>query len=110
MNRNTRVASWITALMLSGGVAVVFVGSADAVSGSCTSSRQEREIWGPNSFRVRAKCSSLGSDSKARGVLDIASEPDMQTGWFTDLNTYHYSSYYRCTFSCSNTRVDIARR
>ncbi|CUR56403.1 hypothetical protein NOCA2340025 [metagenome] len=41
-----------------------------------------------NEFRVKATCAS----------------------WFTTVNKYYYSDYYRCTFSCSNTRVDIAAR
>lgn len=92
---------------------VAFIGmaqTAEATGGTCYSVRQENEIFGPNSYRVRAYCSALNSDSRARGVLDIASEPDVNTGYFTTLNKYYYSDYYRCTFSCNNTRVDISRR
>lgn len=81
-----------------------------AVGGACYSNRQEAEIFGPNSFRVRAYCASLQSNSKARGVLDVARERDQATVYFTTLNKYYYSSYYRCTFSCNNTRTEIVPR
>ncbi len=83
---------------------------ATAVGGSCDSKRVEREIWGPNSYPVRAWCSSLQSDSRAKGILDIASEPDMNTQWFTRVNVSYTSDFYRCTFSCTNTREEIKQR
>ena len=76
---------------------------ASATGGTCITSRLEREIWGPNSYAVRASCSYLQSTTKARGILDISGEPDMQTSWFITLNKYYVSDYYRCTFSCNNT-------
>lgn len=83
--------------------------SASAVGGSCYSTRQEDGRTGPNAYRVRAYCTSLQGDSKAKGVLDIAFANDVETSWFTTLNTYRYSDWVVCwPNSCNNTRVDIA--
>lgn len=81
--------------------------SASAVGGSCSSIRQEDERLGPNAYRVRARCTAMEGDSKARGVLDVAFANDEETAWFTVLYTYKYSDWRYCT-SCNNTRVDIA--
>ncbi len=85
--------------------------AAGGTSGSCTSSRGENEIWGPNSYYVRASCSSLGAKTKARGILDISGDSDMRTDWFTKLNVTYSSDSYRCgPGQCNNTRVELAVR
>lgn len=107
----TKAVALLLALVVSlAVVGVVNAQYATAVGGQCDSKRMEKEILGPNSYAVRAWCSSLNSDSKAKGILDIASEPDMNTQWFTRTNTNYTSDYYRCTFSCKNTREEIKQR
>ena len=81
-----------------------------AIGGECSAERLEAQIIGPNSYAVRAWCKSLKSNSRAKGVLDIASEPDMVTQWFTRTNTKYTSKYYRCTFSCKNVRAEVHPR
>lgn len=85
--------------------------AAGGTSGSCSSSRGENDILGPNSYYVRASCSSLGATTKARGILDISGDTDKRTDWFTTLNKTYYSDSYRCgPGQCNNTRVDLAVR
>jgi hypothetical protein len=58
----------------------------------------------PDLTRVRAACSSLQGDSKARGVLDRAGT-DCHTAWFTTINKSYYSDWW---LSGRGTRVEIA--
>lgn len=97
--------------LTAGGLVVGMAQSANAVGGNCSSTRQEKEDWGPNSFRVRAVCSSLQANTKARGTLDVALNNDKSTIWFTGLNKYYYSGYTDCgpSFSCTNTRIELAQ-
>ncbi|WP_447645335.1 hypothetical protein [Nocardioides zeae] len=97
--------------VLAGGYVVTTTPYAEAVGGNCSSVRQEIDVFGPNAYRVRAKCTSLQGDSKARGVLDISGDTDKRTEWFTTVNKYYYSDSYKCVWGqCNNTRVEIARR
>lgn len=95
--------------LTAGGLSFGLVETANAVGGNCSSIRQEKEDTGYNSFRVRARCSSLQADSRAQGVLDKVGASDPETAWFTQLNTYKYSNYTECDpiNTCNNTRVKI---
>jgi hypothetical protein len=85
--------------------------AAGGTSGSCSSTRGVNDIWGPNSYYVRASCASLGATTKARGVLDISGDSDQRTDWFTTLNKDYYSGAYRCgPGQCNNTRTELAVR
>ncbi len=64
-----------------------------AVGGNCTSAVEHRSQTGFDAYRVRASCSSLQSDSKARGALDFAAAVDTFTPYFTALNTSYYSDW-----------------
>jgi hypothetical protein len=106
-----RVLSHTVALaLMTGTVLAIVAPQAEAVGGNCSSVRQEKDDTGYNSYRVRARCSSLNADSKAKGVLDKSGASDPETTWFTQLNTYKYSNYTTCDIfnTCNNTRVDIA--
>lgn len=74
--------------------------------GNCYHIKQEKSKVGPNDFRVRAHCSSLRGDQKARGTLDVRLDTDKHTSWFTTRNKYYYSGYRACVWGCS-TRVEI---
>ena len=75
---------------------------AEAHGGNCSSTRQKDSGF-IDKFRVRASCSSLQANSKAMGWLDRTGDPDVDTGWFTALNTYRYSDYVSCLLTCNNT-------
>lgn len=69
---------------------------ASAVSGTCSARMEEREIVGPNEYRVRAWCSSLARNTKARGEL-VRTGPiiNRYTIWFTDdSGRSYYSGWY----------------
>jgi hypothetical protein len=87
-----------------------FVQTAEAVGGSCSSTRQKDEVFGPDHYRVRASCSSLQGDSKAQGVLDVNADNDYETSWFTTINKYYYSGWRSCVWpsTCDNTYVKLA--
>jgi hypothetical protein len=80
---------------------------AGAVGGSCHSN-MEKEVrdLSPDAYRVRAICSSLDSDTKARGVLDRPGN-DCETVWFTTVNKSYYSGW--CT-SGRGTFTKLAQR
>ena len=89
--------------LLLAAVAVIGVPqTAEAYGGNCSSSRQ-KDTGFIDKFRVRASCSSLQANSKALGWLDRTGDPDVDTGWFTVLNTYRYSAYVSCILTCNNT-------
>jgi hypothetical protein len=87
------VASSALAVMATGVAVVGLALPAQAVGGNCSSVVQEKEDPFANKFRVRAICSSLQADSKARGTLIINGSGDKHTSWFTAINTYRYSDY-----------------
>lgn len=105
MNRSTAAMAMV--LATSGIFTTVALESAQAVGGTCSSVRQKDERFGPDYYRVRASCSSLNGDSKARGILD-KNGVDQRTQFFTTLNKYYYSSWVDCLSGCKNTRVEIA--
>lgn len=111
MNSLRMLSKAAVMVVAAGTLMAVTPSSAEAVGGNCSSIRQEKEDTGFNSFRVRARCSSLQADSKAKGVLEKAAASDPETAWFTQLNTYKYSNYTTCDFlnTCNNTRVTISR-
>lgn len=109
MNARRFFSQFAAVSIAAGGVLFIAPQHAEATGGNCSSIRQEKEDTGYNSFRVRASCSSLQADSKAKGVLEKAGASDPETAWFTALNTYKYSNYTTCSplATCNNTRVDI---
>ena len=90
----------------------VFVSSnAFAVGGTCKASTQTRGTWLPgDDWRVRASCSSLQSDSKARGVLDINNLPAASTAWFTDIGVVHYSGWRTPWPATPKARAEIGKK
>lgn len=77
-------------------------------SGNCGGTQEEKVVNNAlNDWRVRARCSSLGANSKARGVLDIPGDVDTATSYFTVLNTNRYSSYRKSAFGDPTGRAEI---
>jgi hypothetical protein len=107
MKVNRVVAQAIVLAATTGALVSAGAQSATAVGGNCTSTRQTQDVTGPNNYRVRASCSSLQGDSKARGILD-RNGTDARTAWFTARDKYYYSGWTTCIAGCSNTRVEIA--
>ena len=85
---------------------------AGAVSGNCTHWVNKAAISGaPDAYRVGAACTSLGRDSKARGVLMVNEATDSYTVWFTTINKSYYSSYRQMfSFDYQGTRLDLTSR
>jgi hypothetical protein len=104
--RRSTVANAIVASFI--GVTILYPATpAAAVGGNCSSWAERKVVdWAPDKWRVGAKCSSLQSDSKAKGVGDVDG-PDHNTAWFTVLNTSRYSSWG--VGGIDRTRVEIAR-
>lgn len=92
----------IAGLMLAAVAMVAMPQAAEAHGGNCSAIRQKDSGF-IDKFRVRASCSSLLANSKAMGWLDRTGDPDVDTGWFTVLNTYRYSDYVSCILTCNNT-------
>ena len=95
------VGGVVSALCATGMVLGLGIGSAEAVSGTCSATKQKDEVFGPDQYRVRAWCSSLSGDAKARGNLNRNNQVDEHTAWFTTLNKYYYGSWDDCLWSCS---------
>lgn len=90
------------------GVGVVFSQSAMAVGGNCTATKGTIARTGPDNYYVIARCSSLQSDSRARGILGVSGPDfDQTTSWFTTLNRNYNSGSNPCFFGCS-VRTEIA--
>lgn len=85
---------------------------ADAVSGNCTHWVNKAAISGaPDAYRVGAACTSLGGDSKARGVLMVNEATDSHTAWFTTINKSYYSSYRQMfSWDYQGTRLELTNR
>ncbi len=89
-----RVGRIVAAAGVLGGAIVAFsAAGAFAVGGNCTASPENVSLTGPDGTRVKASCSSLQGDSKARGTLDLTFALDKHTAWFTALNTVYRSGY-----------------
>lgn len=97
------VAALIAMLCASGMALGLGVGSAEAISGTCSATKQKDEQFGPDQYRVRASCSKLSGDAKARGQLTRDNQADEHTSWFTTLNKYYYSPWDDCLWGCSAT-------
>lgn len=83
----------VAATVLAGGMVAVGATSAFAVGGTCSASKENVSLTGPDGVRVKASCSSLQGDSMARGNLDVTFALDEHTSWFTSLNTVYRSDY-----------------
>lgn len=57
-------------------------------------------------YRVRAICSSLQHDSKARGVLERNGGVNSYTQWFTRTGFYYVGSWGNCMAGCT-AKVEI---
>jgi hypothetical protein len=65
----TKLRVTLGALLVSGGVALSLAAPAAALSGTCTHWYNKKVINnGPDEYRVGASCTSIGSDTKVRGV------------------------------------------
>lgn len=96
------------ALCAAGMVLGVGIGSAEAISGNCTAVKQKDDVFGPDQYRVRAICSSLSGDAKARGTLDRNNQVDKHTSWFTTRNKYYYSGWDDCLGGTCSAKIDLA--
>lgn len=94
-----RLSNLLLASMMSGVVviapAVAFAPAALAAAGNnCSAAKETKAVSGlPDPSRVRAACSSLSANTKAKGILDLTAANDYETQWFTRLNTNYYSGY-----------------
>jgi hypothetical protein len=104
------VAGFLAALAMFA-VFLVSPTAAQAVGGSCTSTRQSRagSIPGTTEYRSAASCSALNSDSRARAKLIRNLGPDYTGSYFTALNVWKYTGYYTCYSGCSDA-YEIAHR
>jgi len=93
VRKSTAVASALA--MVAAGLVLSAASPASAVpGGNCAADYQEKEInWQPNKWRVGAMCASLNADSKARGVGVVSTGPDHFTAYFTQLNSWKWSSW-----------------
>lgn len=105
----TQISVTVGAVVVAG-LGVLAPVQASALGGTC-SSAEEKQVrdWAPDLYRVRASCSKLNSDTKARGILDLSLAVDKSTAWFTTLNTNYYSSWTDSD-SRNGTRVELAHR
>jgi hypothetical protein len=83
------------ATLLSGAAVAATADAALAVGGTCSATTENVSLTGPDGKRVKASCSKLEGDSKARGTLDLVAASDKHTAWFTGLNTAYRSDYDR---------------
>jgi hypothetical protein len=107
MSLKKHIASVAVAALLASAGFTLALAPASAVGGNCSAIKQKQEVsWDLDRHRVRAFCSSLQGDSKARGTLVRNGGPDVHTSWFTTKNKYYYSAWGNCYAGCS-TRVQI---
>lgn len=94
--------------------AAVGVGLAPAyaVGGSCRAYEEKKsQSFQPDAYRVRAICSSLQSDTKARGVLMLDAAPDETTVWFTGLNINRYSAWTtKWAWQVNGVKIELAEK
>lgn len=94
MSRPSRVTNVVACLTLAAAGMIVATPAAQAVGGSCRAYEEKKaQSFRPDAYRVRAICSSLQADSKARGTLLVENAVDEHTVWFTGLNINRYSSW-----------------
>lgn len=98
----------LSAALVGGTILVAQAPTASAIGGNCSAIRQHQVRNNlPDLYRVRASCSSLQGDSKARGVLDRNLVPTaLYTSWFTSLNKYYYSGWGDSIYG-SSARTEI---
>lgn len=72
---------------------VVVSGPASALSATCNVGKDRIDEFGPDRYRVKIKCSRIGSGTIVRGVLPLTAEPDSVSPWFTTRNEWHYGLY-----------------
>lgn len=65
-----------------------------AIGGACSASIQHEAVpFFFDKYRVRASCTSLNANTKARGIADYTGDFDTYTQWFTRLNTSYYGPW-----------------
>jgi hypothetical protein len=70
-----------------------------------------RTRWKPGTrYRVAAECTSINPADKARGVLDLAGQPDAHTDWFTQTGVIYHSSWRTPPFGLRETRNEYEPR
>lgn len=92
MNVKSAAAGVLLGALVATGVSLTALPSASAAN-LCGAERQRQVINNaPDKWRVRAHCSQLNRDTKARGHL--GGTLGQHTQWFTALNRSYYSGYY----------------
>lgn len=107
MRTKSRTVEILTAAVLLGGALSMNSTEASATGGDCAAYRDCQAVpLAPDNYRVRAICSRLDYETRARGVLDRVGLP-FHTQWFTSTGRAYYSQWGNCMGGCS-TRVEMA--
>jgi len=92
--RGKRVIGAVLATLMGVTGVAVSASPASAVGGNCNAwvNKQVRPS-APDLYQPAAFCTSLHSDSKARGGLNLTGAPDAYTPWFTQTGVTKYGTW-----------------
>jgi hypothetical protein len=115
ITRPAAVAGAVLALSLAGGVAATGASAAPvrhpAPHNVCHAWVQELHTYPLEPrYRVAAECSYINPSERARGVLDLAGQPDAHTEWFTSTGVVYHSSWRTPLFGVQGARMEYAAR